>query len=128
MCAMCAVNFTQHFVLQCGASRDADCACDDEKRAYSTPVRYKFSSSSRKPTKSLLSSIKQRKGEAELAQLDHLVEIVPSLNNNEYVLSLYEFITLLIMFLASFRFDTLIQCYQPDNHIYKRFCTRSFIE
>ena len=71
----------------CSASHVSLCICDDSHKAYATPVRYDYKSTGEEPTCQKLNHIRQRKGEAEMGQVDWLKEALPTLNDDEAVLS-----------------------------------------
>ena len=57
---------------RCDAGHASACVCDEEFRSYCTPVRFVFTEDGTNSREELV-DIKQRKGEAELAQIDWLV-------------------------------------------------------
>ena len=71
----------------CTAKHVSLCTCDDAHKAYTTPVRYEYKSSGGQPECQKLDHIQQRKGEAEMGQIDWLVDAASSLKDGQAVMS-----------------------------------------
>ena len=71
---------------QCLASSEYECRCEDINKAYATPVRYKYCQHEA-VTRQHLQDIIQRKGEAEISQLDWLMDCATSLESSESIVS-----------------------------------------
>ena len=71
---------------QCLASSEYECRCEDINKAYATPVRYKYCQHEA-VTRQHLQDIIQRKGEAEMSQLDWLMDCETSLESSESIVS-----------------------------------------
>ena len=83
------VDIDSEFILKtchCHASTESECCCDDDKRAYTTPIRHHFHASCNVETE-YLDSIIQRKGDAEMSQVDWVMDCIKTLQPGDVVLS-----------------------------------------
>ena len=71
---------------ECEARSMARCVCPELKKSFCTPMRYMFHTDG-KTEKHKLESIIQRKGEAEMSQVDWLIQCLPDLKPGDAVLS-----------------------------------------
>ena len=71
---------------ECEASSLARCVCAELNKPSCTPIRYMFHTG-RKTEQHKLESIVQRKGEAEMSQVDWLINCLPDLKPGDAVLS-----------------------------------------
>ena len=83
----CIVDVDSEYILSRCICKEQYQHCTKSCKQYAIPVRIYFENDGKQKRKIELQNVKQRKGEAELAQADWLLYVIPELDENDAVLS-----------------------------------------